>query len=74
MARIRGLARFLYDFVVGDDWTIAAGVAVALVVTYVLAHQGVTAWWLLPVIVVGGITASLLRATRPAPARRRGPG
>ena len=51
MTRIRQLLRFLWDFVVGDDWRIAAAVAAALVVTLVLANNGITAWWLLPVVV-----------------------
>lgn len=75
MGRLAAFGRFLYDFVIGDDWTVAAGVAAALVVTYLLAHHGVTVWWLLPLIVAGGLTASLLRATRATgPAPRPGPG
>jgi hypothetical protein len=61
--------RFWYDFIVGDDWTIAAGVVVALAITYALAHRGVTAWFVLPLIVAAGLSASLWRAS--AAARRR---
>ena len=32
-ARLKALLRFLWDFVIGDDWRIAAGVAVALGIT-----------------------------------------
>ena len=64
MSSLRTFARFWYDFVVGDDWTIAAGVLVALVATFVLAHHGVGSWWLLPVVVALGLSASLWRATR----------
>ena len=64
MRALSAVGRFLYEFVIGDDWTVAAGVAVALVVTYLLAHHGVTAWWLLPVVVAIGLGASLLRAAR----------
>lgn len=64
MRVLSAVGRFLYDFVIGDDWTVAAGVAVALAVTYALAHNGVTVWWLLPLVVAGGLTASLVRATR----------
>jgi hypothetical protein len=38
-------------------------VAVALGATYALAHNGVNAWWLLPVAVALVLAASLLRAT-----------
>ncbi|HET6810040.1 MAG TPA: hypothetical protein VFH50_03425 [Acidimicrobiales bacterium] len=64
MRALSALGRFLYEFVVGDDWTIAAGVVVALAITYGLAHSGVTVWWLLPLVVAGGLSASLVRATR----------
>lgn len=63
MGVVRGFLRFWYDFIVGDDWTIAAGVVAALAVTYVLAHNHVAAWWLLPVAVMGGLSASLWRVS-----------
>ena len=46
----------------GDDWRTAAGVAVALGVTAVVAGSGVTAWWIVPVATVGLLAASLWRA------------
>ncbi len=61
------LARFFafwYDFVVGDDWMIAAGVVLALALTALLVRRGVAAWWLLPVAVLLLLAASLWRATR----------
>ena len=73
MRALSNFGRFLYEFVVGDDWRIAAGVVVALAVVYVMAHHGVTAWWLLPLVVAGGLGASLLRATAGS-GTRRGPG
>ncbi len=40
MAFVRGFGRFWYDFIVGDDWKIAAGVVAALGITAVLvAHE-----------------------------------
>jgi len=61
---------FWWDFVVGDDWRVAAGVAVGLAVTAVLAHSGVNAWWLLPVVIALVLGASLRRATASAGTRR----
>jgi hypothetical protein len=54
--------RFWYDFIVGDDWTVAAGVVVALAATALLAHVGLPAWWLLPVAVVVVLTVAVARA------------
>ena len=54
--------RFCYDFVVGDDWTVALGVVVSLALTFMLAHAGVPAWWIMPVAVVVLLVLSLRRA------------
>jgi hypothetical protein len=62
--RLRACGVFLYDFVVGDDWRVAAGVAVALGATAVIASAGLTAWWIMPVATVGLLAASLRRAAR----------
>lgn len=51
MSQISRLLRFVWDFVIGDDWRIALGVAVALTVTLVLSDDGVAVWWLLPIVV-----------------------
>ena len=65
MGRIKALGAFAYDFVVGDDWWVAAGVAIALGLTYVLSHgPGVAAWWLVPVVLVVLLPVSLWRAVR----------
>ena len=64
MRYITGFIAFWYDFVVGDDWTVAAGVIVALVVTALLAHGDVPAWWLLPLAVVALLAASVWRVAR----------
>jgi hypothetical protein len=64
MNRVRSLAYFVWDFVVGDDWRIALGVAVALAVTAVAAGSGLTAWWIVPVATAGLLVASLWRVAR----------
>jgi len=61
MSLLISFARFWYDFIIGDDWTIAAAVVVALVVTDLLAHADVAAWWVLPIAVVLILSASLWR-------------
>jgi len=61
---LRSFGRFWWSFVVGDDWLVAAAVAVALGATALLAHHGVNAWWLLPVVVVVALADSLRRESR----------
>jgi hypothetical protein len=56
--------RFWWDFVVGDDWLVAAGAVAGLAGTAALAHYDVAAWWLMPVVVVALLALSLRRATR----------
>ncbi len=63
---VMGFLRFWYNFIVGDDWTVAAGVIAGLAVTSLLAHRGVAAWWLMPVAVGLMLFASLRRAAKNA--------
>ena len=65
MRYVRSFCLFWWNFIVGDDWRVAAGVAVALGATYGLAHNGVDAWWLLPAVVALVLAESLRRAVRP---------
>lgn len=57
MKIVRGVGRFLVDFLVGDDWKVAASVVAALGVGAALvAATGTDARWLAPVagLVVAG--------------------
>ncbi len=64
---IRGFGRFWYDFLVGDDWTIAAGVVVALALTYgLVVAPDVPAWWLLPATVLALVVMAVWRANHRA--------
>jgi len=62
MRYLRSFGRFWWNFIVGDDWRVAAGVAVALALTTFLTHEGVNAWWLLPAAVAVVLALSLRRA------------
>jgi hypothetical protein len=58
---LRGFGRFWYRFIVGDDWTVAATVVLALVVTALLRPVNVAVWWLPPLAAVAAVGASLRR-------------
>jgi hypothetical protein len=66
MKQLAAFGRFWWDFVIGDDWLVAALVIVAIGVTAALAAAGVAAWWLLPVAVLLVLWISLRRAIRSA--------
>jgi len=85
VARLRAFGAFWYDFVIGDDWLVAAGVVAGLAGTYGLSRAGFVAWWLVPVVLAAllpislsrGASGSLLprrtRARRTPPAAPRTP-
>jgi hypothetical protein len=64
--QLKAFGRFWWDFVIGDDWTVAALIAVAIGATAALAHSGVNAWWLMPAAVPLVLWLSLRRAIRSA--------
>ena len=65
LGRVRAFGAFAYDFVIGDDWRVAAGVTVGLAGTYLLAHEAsIAAWWLVPALLVALLPVSLWRAVR----------
>ena len=72
MRFVKGFARFWWDFIVGDDWRIAAGVvtvlaAGALLVANTSAPDGLVAAVVavgIVVVAIGSIAASALRARR----------
>jgi hypothetical protein len=61
---MKRFARFWWDFVVGDDWRVAAGIVIALAVTALLATTSVPAWWVLPLAVAVVLWLSLRRVAR----------
>ena len=65
MSRLEAFLRFVWDFVVGDDWRIAAGVVLALALTAIVAGTSVSAWWILPLAVAALLTFSVWRAAQP---------
>jgi hypothetical protein len=64
MNAVRRAAAAVWDFVVGDDWVVAVGVAVAIAITALVADSVVAAWWIMPVAVALLLTDSLRRALR----------
>jgi hypothetical protein len=66
MKYVRAFGRFWWDFVVGDDWRAALGIATAIGATAALVAAGVNAWWLMPIAFVVVLAMSLKRETAKA--------
>ena len=66
MGFVVNFVRFWYDFIVGDDWTVAAGVVVAIALAALLTQVHLGVWWWMPLAVAILLTASLLRVARSA--------
>ncbi len=58
-----GFGRFWYDFIIGDDWTVAAAIGLGLLVSWLLNSHAIPVWWLIPAIVVTMVGVSLRRAS-----------
>ena len=54
--------RFWWDFIVGDDWRVAVGIALALGLTAIVATTAAPAWLVLPLGVAAVLWLSLARA------------
>jgi hypothetical protein len=64
MKQLKAFGAFWYDFVIGDDWHVAALVVIGLGLTAILAHVAkVNAWYVLPVFAFAALAWSLHRAT-----------
>ena len=61
-ARLNGLVKFWYRFFVGDDWIVAAGVVVALGLTYLSTKLIAHTFWIVPAVALILLAASVFRA------------
>lgn len=64
--RLSAFGMFWYDFIVGDDWRVAAGIVVAFLITFAISSAGIVAWWVVPTAVLLLLPFSLVRLTRSA--------
>ena len=66
MKQLKSFGAFWYDFIIGDDWHVAALIVAGLALTAVATHVAhVNAWWLLPLVAFAALAWSLHRATTP---------
>jgi uncharacterized membrane protein len=61
---IKAFGEFWYDFIIGDDWTIAVGILLAFFGTEWLKGSTGQSWYLLPIATALLVSNSLVRATK----------
>ena len=59
---VGGFLFFWYDFIIGDDWRVAAAVVVGFLATHAVGASG---WWIMPAVVVSMLSFTLHEATLP---------
>lgn len=64
MRYVIGFLRFWYDFIIGDDWTIAVGVAAIMAAAWALGKAGLDVWWLYLIAVIALLAGTVLRAAK----------
>jgi hypothetical protein len=64
MSWLVGFGRFWYRFIIGDDWTVAASVAIGLLVTALLNATQFPAWLVIPLVVIVMLRTSVQRSKR----------
>jgi hypothetical protein len=67
---LRSAARGAWEFVVGDDWRLALGVAATLGAAAAAAAAGLAAWWIAPIAIPVVLYLSVRRAAPRRPRRR----
>jgi uncharacterized membrane protein len=61
---LKAFGEFWYDFIIGDDWTIAVGIVIAFFGTEWLKGSTGQSWYLLPIATALLVSNSLVQATK----------
>jgi|UniRef100_UPI00389AB426 hypothetical protein len=62
MQKIKAFGLFWWDFLIGDDWAVAAAVTAGLAGTYALSHAAAApSWWLMPAVVAAILPVTIRR-------------
>ena len=64
MKRVQVFFAGFWELVVGDDWRTALGVVLSLALTALLAGAAISAWWVMPLAVLGLLALSIRSAAR----------
>ncbi|MGH2365447.1 MAG: hypothetical protein ACRDHX_12460 [Chloroflexota bacterium] len=65
MRQLKAFYDFWYDFIIGDDWTVAAGVLVLFGAIWLVPASHAVAWLIVPIVVVLLLAFSVWRLASP---------
>jgi uncharacterized membrane protein len=61
---LKSFGAFWYDFIIGDDWRIAAGIVLSFFLTHAITPSLAIGWYVIPVATISLISYSLARVVR----------
>jgi uncharacterized membrane protein len=61
---LKSFGAFWYDFIIGDDWRIAAGIVISFIFTHAIGSSLAFGWYIIPFATVTLISYSLARVVR----------
>ncbi|OJU81965.1 MAG: hypothetical protein BGO11_05775 [Solirubrobacterales bacterium 70-9] len=61
MSQARKIPEQVWEFVVGDDWRLAAAAVAAIGGAAILVALGVNAWWWVPLLVAATLWLAVMR-------------
>lgn len=57
----KAFGKFWYNFIIGEDWTLATAAVVGVVIEFYLRINHLTSWYILPLILGFMLGVSILR-------------
>jgi uncharacterized membrane protein len=61
---LKSFGAFWYDFIIGDDWRIAAGIVISFLLTHAITPSFAIGWYVIPFATLSLVSYSLARVVR----------
>ncbi|HUZ77578.1 MAG TPA: hypothetical protein VMV93_08375 [Chloroflexota bacterium] len=65
MRQLKAFYAFWYDFIIGDDWTVAVGVIALFAIIWLVPTSHAVAWLIVPIVVMLLLAFSVWRLANP---------
>ena len=57
----KAFGKFWYNFIIGEDWILAATACVGVIIDFILRGNHITAWYILPILLTIAMGISIMR-------------